>query len=269
MLTFREVVSAAKGPAPARLRRSELVKGALVGLVAGALVLPLIVNQAPTRSPGIIAPAQAVMHDARRADLGDAVASGDVREIADWVASTGDAASGPFIVIDKAYARMHVFDESARLVASTPILLGGARGDHTVAGIGQRAIEDVLPEERTTPAGRFVGQRGRNARGEDVVWVDYDSGVSMHRVLTTDPRERRLERLATPTHEDNRISWGCINVPVAFYEAQVAPMFAARRANVYILPEVRTMAQVFGFGADTHDAHAALAGRNTVPDMLP
>jgi hypothetical protein len=65
-------------------------------------------------------------------------------------------------------------------------LLGGARGD-TVPGIGALQIADVLPEERTTPAGRFVGERGHNARGEDVVWVDYDAAVSMRLVLTLNP----------------------------------------------------------------------------------
>ena len=89
-------------------------------------------------------------------------------------------------------------------------------------------------------------ERGRNARGEDVVWIDYDAGVSMHRVLTTNPKERRLERLSTPTVEDNRISYGCINVPVAFYETQVRPVFASRRALVYVLPDVKPVRDVFG-----------------------
>ena len=43
----------------------------------------------------------------------------------------------------------------------------------------------MLPEERTTPAGRFVAERGQNLRGEDVVWIDYDAAVLMHRVITT------------------------------------------------------------------------------------
>jgi hypothetical protein len=266
-MTLKEAASTARAWL-ARPGRAEVYKGALVGLAAGALVLPLILSQAPSRSTAFVSPAMAVAHAVRRADLGEGVASGDVRTIADWVAATGDAA-GPFVVIDKQYARLHVFDADAKLAASTPILLGGARGDHTVPGIGERAIEDVLPEERTTPAGRFVGQRGRNARGEDVVWVDYDSGVSMHRVLTTDPRERRLERLATPTHEDNRISWGCINVPVGFFEAHLQPMFASRRAIVYILPEVRSIADVFGIGAEPAAVHAALDARATERDALP
>jgi len=88
------------------------------------------------------------------------------------------------------------------------VLLGLARGDDSVPGIGERKIAEILPFERTTPAGRFVGERGRNASGEDIVWVDYDAAVSMHRVRATNPKERRLERLASPTPADNRI-WAC------------------------------------------------------------
>jgi hypothetical protein len=125
-------------------------------------------------------------------------------------------------------------------------LLGFARGDDSVPGIGLRPIAEVRPEERTTPAGRFVAERGRNLKGEDVVWVDYDAAVSMHRVRATQPSERRLERLATPTVDDNRISYGCINVPVEFYEAYIRPTFATRRAIVYVLPDSKPVRQVFG-----------------------
>ncbi len=68
----------------------------------------------------------------------------------------------------------------------------------------------------------------------------------MRRVRTTNQNERRLQRLATPTVDDNRISYGCINVPVAFYESNIRPIFAMRRAVVYVLPEVKSMQQVFG-----------------------
>jgi hypothetical protein len=125
------------------------------------------------------------------------------------------------------------------------VLLGAAPGDDTVPGIGDRPLSQVLPHERTTPAGRFVGERGHNARGEDVVWVDYDAAVSMHRVLTTNPQERRLERLATPTVDDNRVSFGCINVPVAFYEKFLRPTFAEHTAIIYVLPEFKSAREVF------------------------
>ena len=103
-----------------------------------------------------------------------------------------------------------------------------------------------MPHERITPAGRFVGERGRNTRGEDVVWIDYTAGISMHRVLTTNTSENRLLRLASPDTKDNRISYRCINVPDVFFNRFIEPMFAKNRALVYVLPEVKTARQVFG-----------------------
>lgn len=228
---------------PVRWWDRDIATGAAAGLAIGALALAFLWLPAAPR-PAANAPAPVPV---RSASFGDEVVSQDVRLLAQWVAASNDAGDAPFVVIDKRQARMHVFGADAHLQASTPILLGGARGDDTVPGIGDRALADVLPHERTTPAGRFVGERGHNARGEDVVWVDYDAGVSMHRVITTNKKERRLERLATPAVDDNRISYGCINVPVAFYEAHLRPLFAERDAPIYVLPEVRAMAEVFGW----------------------
>jgi len=143
-------------------------------------------------------------------------------------------------------AKIFVFDASGRIRGAAPALLGLARGDDTVPGIGDRPLSSVRPDERTTPAGRFVAQRGMSTRGVDVVWVDYDSGVSLHRVVTNNPRERRLERLATPTPADNRISYGCINVLDAFYNNVVNPSFTNTNGIVYVLPETRPVRWVFG-----------------------
>ena len=159
--------------------------------------------------------------------------------------------------MDKRDAKAYVFDAKARLRGASPVLLGSALGDDSVPGIGLRPIAEVRPEERTTPAGRFIAERGRNLKGDDVVWVDYEAAVSMHRVRTSKPSERRLERLATPTVEDNRISYGCINVPVAFYEAYVRPAVATRRAIVYVLPDIKPVRQVF-------NSYEVTAGRKQV-----
>ncbi len=153
------------------------------------------------------------------------------------VVATRDNASAPFVVIDKAAARLWVYDARGDPRGSTPVLLGAARGDRSVPGIGLRAIEQILPHERTTPAGRFVAERGRNLEGEDIIWIDYDAAVSMHRVRATKPSERRMQRLASSTPRDNRISYGCINVPAAFYDRWLAPLVANARLVVYVLPE--------------------------------
>ena len=113
-------------------------------------------------------------------------------------------------------------------------------------GIGERKLSTILPHERTTPAGRFVSEPGVGLQGEDIVWVDYDTAVSIHRVRTTNKADRRLERLATPTTADNRISYGCVNVPVAFYDALIKPGLGAAPAIVYVMPETRSAKVQFG-----------------------
>ena len=78
------------------------------------------------------------------------------------------------------------------------------------------------------------------------LWVDYDTALSPHAVVQGTPKERRAERLASASAFDKRISYGCINVPVAFYETLVGPTFKGTNGIVYILPETRSAAQVFG-----------------------
>jgi hypothetical protein len=68
----------------------------------------------------------------------------------------------------------------------------------------------------------------------------------MHPVLTTEPAERRPQRLATATPLDNRISYGCINVPAKFFDSVVRPAFTGTNGIVYVLPETRPARAVFG-----------------------
>ena len=182
----------------------------------------------------------------RRADFREQEPTREVRHIADWVVDSRDNQALPFLVIDKTHAKIFVFNADGLILGAVPVLLGSAPGDESVPGIGERELSDIRPEERTTPAGRFVAERGRNSNGEDIIWVDYDAAVSLHRVRATNPRERRLERLATPTPDDNRISYGCINVPAKFYEAVIFPLFTRGNGIAYVLPETRAAQLVFG-----------------------
>jgi hypothetical protein len=106
-------------------------------------------------------------------------------------------------------------------------------------------MSDMRPEERITPAGRFVASLGRNFHGKNVLWVDYDAAISLHQVVTNKPEERRLQRLASSTPLDKRISYGCINVPVTFYKNVVRPAFTGTNGIVYVLPETRSIRDVF------------------------
>lgn len=176
-----------------------------------------------------------------------AVLSGEAQQVAHWIRTTGDNQNLPYLLVDKRAARVHVFDTAGRLQASSPVLLGLARGDHSVPGIGERPMSAIAAHERTTPAGRFVSEPGRNLQGEDIVWIDYDAAVSLHRVRTGKAADRRLQRLATATVADNRISYGCVNVPALFYDRNVAPVWGRKPGVIYVLPETQPAASFFGF----------------------
>ena len=199
------------------------------------------------------------------ADFGRERASRAARQIAEWIVDSADNLGLPFVIVDKIDARIFVFDAGGRLHGAAPALLGLARGDDTVPGIGDREYADMPPDTRTTPAGRFVAALGMNARGEDVVWVDYDAAVSLHRVITAKPKERRLQRLATPTPLDNRISFGCINVPAKFFDTVVSPAFTGTKGIVYVLPETRPGREVFGAYDVRERAGRNYASRNGAP----
>lgn len=197
-------------------------------------------------APSAIEMQPAVAHRQKRANFEGESASRDARHVADWVVDSGDNRGMPFVIVDKKNAKVFVFYADGRLRGAAPALLGLARGDDAVPGIGDRKLSSIRPEERTTPAGRFVAALGRNLLGVEILWVDYDAAISMHQVITTNPKERRLERLATPTPLDKRISYGCINVPAKFYKNVVRPAFTGMNGIVYVLPETRSAREVFG-----------------------
>lgn len=175
----------------------------------------------------------------------------DTHQLIAWIRATGNNHGKPFAIIDKKAARLHVFNSAGTPRGSSPVLLGLAVGDDSVPGIGERKMSDIRPDERTTPAGRFVSEPGINLQGEDIVWIDYGAAVSMHRVRTSNKADRRLQRLATPSPADNRISYGCVNVPAAFYDALIKPVFGVLPALVYVLPETRPASAVFGMASTT------------------
>lgn len=186
----------------------------------------------------------------RRADLGQDRASPQAAQLADWVVDSRDNQDMPFMIIDKVGARVLMFDRTGRLQGSAAALLGLARGDDSTPGIGERRLSSILPSERTTPAGRFVASLDHDTRGRELLWVDYNTALALHRVVKGTPSEQRAQRLESATPADNRVSYGCINVPAAFYDRFVSPAFKTTSGVVYILPEIHSMRQVFGLPAN-------------------
>lgn len=167
------------------------------------------------------------------------------QQLLQWIERESDNQNRPFVLIDKPRARLWVFDGQRRALADAPVLLGSALGDTSAPDIGTRPLSRIAPHERTTPAGRFALEPGENLKGEDIFWIDYDAAVSLHRVRSAHAGERRLERLATPTVADNRISYGCVNVPAAFYDRELQPRFSRAPGLVYVLPDTQALHEAF------------------------
>ena len=197
---------------------------ALAAQQAGAAPSP-----APPRPTDVIAP----------------VPSEAALRVAEWVAASGDNGAAPYIIIDKNVAALFLFDRKGKAVGSVPVLIGAMPGDEATPGIGTKRLAEIGPAERTTPAGRYLARFGVAAGRQRVLWVDYATSVAIHTIPPGNAAEKRRERLLSPEVEDNRITFGCINVPRAFYGRSIAPLFGRKGGYVYILPDTKPLEAVF------------------------
>jgi hypothetical protein len=178
-----------------------------------------------------------------------------VIELAGWVMATDDNRGYPFAIIDKAAAEVLVFGADGQLKGRSPALIGSAVGDLSAEGIADRELKDIPDDERTTPAGRFIAGYGPATGGQRVLWVDYETAVSIHPMTTGNRAEKREERLKSVTPKDNRITHGCINVSTEFYNKIVKATFG-KGGVFYVLPDELTMAEAFPGYADPNFAES-------------
>lgn len=235
---------------------------ATAALALAAFALPAAPALARTGhvAPTEVKAAPGTLHTGPLADFKGTPVSDAVREIANWAFFTRDNQGRSVVILDKHAATVYTFDPRGQLVAAAPVLLGLTVGDDTLPGAGDKPLSEVRDEEKTTPAGRFVAELGEDDSGVDVVWIDYAAAVAMHRVIDKVREERRPERLASPDPLQRRISFGCINLPVPFYEQVLRPTVRKTGAVVYVLPETRSVREVFG----SWDVTAPLADRRRV-----
>ena len=231
-------------------RIAALVKWLLPGMAIATLARAQMgAQEFPTSRPQAALSVQMPRHSAPprrgRADFRGEIAPIDVQRMAEWVATSADNGGLPFAIIDKKGAEVFVFNRQGQLLDAAPALLGLAVGDDSVPGVGEEPLSAIPPEDRTTPAGRFVAYVGQEPGKPNTLWVDHKDNVALHRVITGRPKDHRLQRLATPTPLDNRITFGCINVPIDFFERTVLPAFTGTEGIVYILPEIKATREVF------------------------
>ena len=253
---------AAPSSAPARL---DLSLKPAAAPVSSRLDLSLEPAAAPASTPVAASLPPAAVTRPAPVDLLQS-ASAEVKQVARWVVETGDNAHLPFLLIDKVNAQVLAFSPAGQLQAAAPVLLGMSRGDRLLAP-NDAPMSAMPPQARITPAGRFVSRLAIDSHGKELLVLNYAASISLHPVVKGTPEEHRAERLSSPTSQDNRISFGCINVPPAFYTTYVSQPFANTRGIVYVLPETGPASELFGFrpasGAQPVGATQAIAA----PDL--
>jgi len=205
-----------------------------------------------------LALASAAQADANAAQAALPQASADVQKVARWIADSRDNGAMPYLLVDKVNAQVYAFDRSGKLEGSAPALLGMAKGDRLLVS-NSMAVDDIPPQSRITPAGRYVSRLALDEHGQELLVIDYAAAISLHPVVKGTPEERRAERLSSVTSKDNRVSHGCINVPKDFYANVVSPTFTRTPGVVYILPETNSPTELFGMRSPL-DAVAGASG---------
>ena len=137
------------------------------------------------------------------------------------------------------------FSPAGEYKGDAPVLLGMGTGDVMLAP--SATMSQMPPHTRITPAGRFVAKLAHDKKGKELLVLNYKAAFSLHPVVKGQPWEHRAERLSSATPSDNRISFGCINVPIPFYQSVVNPAFANTHGIVYILPETSEAHAYFKF----------------------
>ena len=152
-----------------------------------------------------------------------------------WVVQKKDHRDKNFVVADKDAGKIYVVSTSGKILNTQNAIFGRGKGNTNA--------------DFNTPSGRFflhkvtkehLSKKNQKIYGDSLLTLHnpetgkalvQPSGgyVAMHRVLN---KEGRLNALSTPTASDNYISFGCINVPTAFYDSAVDGL---DNAMVYVL----------------------------------
>jgi len=214
----------------------------VLALALIALIAPGAAGGRPSEAGPEAKPSPPV---ATEADAPIAPSAATIR-VADWIAASGDNLGLPYAIVDKTMASLFLFDATGKPLGRVPVLIGIAVGDDATPGVGSKKLGEIGPAEKTTPAGRFLAKFGLAAGRRKVLWVDYANSVAIHPIpADASKSERRRERMLSPASDDNRITFGCINVPMAFHGKVMRPLFQRKGGYVYVLPDTKPLEAVF------------------------
>lgn len=143
-----------------------------------------------------------------------------------------------FVIVDKPRAEMYVINKDKKLIGKFPILLGKTKGE-------QPNISDTNTEtpgaNTTTPAGIYkIGRDSISTDGiktyKGKIFSIYNSNNLAIHITYPPEKEKRDKALNTLDIEDNRISWGCINIDEENFDKYLKNNIS-ENATLFITPD--------------------------------
>lgn len=140
-----------------------------------------------------------------------------------------------FIVADKKEGYLYLVDPTTNEILKAPALYG-------------RGIGDVLPADdlnvkksqysNITPSGEFKVTRmySTKLRQYILVFLEGKTAVmAIHKLYTGNKAQRREERIQSADPNEKRITNGCINIPVDFWDLYLERI--PDNTKLYVLPD--------------------------------
>jgi hypothetical protein len=145
-----------------------------------------------------------------------------------------------YIVVDKPTARLFIIDSNKNLVTDFPVLLGQTKGESkNIAN-----SDSDIAIGATTPAGKYRLTNLYINKDDSVMYQGRilsllgqgQGGLAIHMTYPLEI-EKRSKALETETTEDNRMSWGCINISLENWDNYIKPYFNTEKQFIFITPD--------------------------------
>lgn len=156
----------------------------------------------------------------------------------------------PIAIVDKQMGLTYVIDANGVLAGKSASLTGKTKGDVRSEAAKKTAnVESIAEKDKVTEAGMFDASVKNVPHYGNVITLQiFDNySIAMHPTYLGAPAEQRQARLESATPEDNRISFGCINVPNEFMQNVVFKAIpkGVKSFPIVVIPESKSIQEFF------------------------
>lgn len=172
--------------------------------------------------------------------------SPEARQVGEIAVRNGDR---DFLMVDKPNSVLFYFKDGKPVFSDT-VLTGIGPADRLTPEILAKPFSaPTADHEKITPAGRFTVSRQHDDLYGTIFEINEihgkDWALAIHQVYVGEPREKRMERLKSPTPLDNYVSYGCINLDKKAIQYLSRTLPKKGKTPLYILPRDETKISTF------------------------